>query len=101
MNTKSETWYVYMIRADDNSLYTGITTDVERRLAEHQGEGGGVHKGAKALRAKNDLQLVFWREVIDRSRASQLEYRIKRLDKAAKEALVDGRLDWPSFSAEV
>ena len=86
-----EPWFVYMIRAHDGSLYTGITKDVERRLAEHKGESVGVFKGAKALRNKWDLEVVFTHEVADRSQASQLEYRIKRLKKARKEALVRDR----------
>ena len=85
-------WYVYMIRADDNSLYTGITTDVERRLAEHKGETAGAFKGAKALRSKRKLEVVFTHAMADRSQASRLESRIKRLSKTGKEALVRGQL---------
>ena len=73
LNQVSKSWYVYMIRAHDNSLYTGITTDVERRFAEHKGEAGGAFKGAKALRSKRNLKLVFVHAIDDRSQASKLE----------------------------
>lgn len=78
-------WFVYLIRTADNRLYTGITTDVERRFAQHQ-----CGKGAKALRGKGELALAFFREVGDRSLALRLEYRIKQLTKPQKERLVSG-----------
>lgn len=84
-------WFVYLLRCGDGSLYTGITTDVARRLAEHCGDHGG-RRGAKALRGRQPLQIVFSEAVGDRSRAQRLEYRIKQMDKRAKEAIVSGRL---------
>lgn len=74
-------WSVYLIRCADGSLYTGITTDVERRLAEH--EHGD--KGARYLRGRGPLTLVYRREIGDRSDASRVEHRFKRLTKAEKE----------------
>lgn len=82
-------WHLYLVRCEDDSLYTGIATDVARRFEEHVGPG---KKGAKYLRGRGPLQLVFQAEVGDRSRASQLEYKIKRLPKARKEALISGAL---------
>ena len=83
-----------MIRCGDGSLYTGITTDVSRRLEEHQQVASNKEhikaKGAKALRGKGPLKLVFTYSVADRSVASKLEYRIKQLKKAEKENLVAG-----------
>ena len=77
------TWSVYLLRCADGSLYTGIATDVSRRLAEHaDGE-----KGAKYLRGRGPLELVFHQEVGDRSLALRIEHRIKRLPKACKEDL--------------
>lgn len=64
-------------------LYTGITTDVTRRLGQHQ-----AGKGAKALRGKGELELVFHCVAGDRSLASKLEIRVKKLSKAQKELLV-------------
>lgn len=74
-------WSVYLLRCADGSLYTGIATDVARRVAEHE-EGG---RGARYLRGRGPLTLVFQREVGDRRAASRVEYRIKRLAKAEKE----------------
>ncbi|MEM9090273.1 MAG: GIY-YIG nuclease family protein [Cyanobacteria bacterium P01_F01_bin.53] len=77
-------WFVYLIRTSQNTLYTGITTDVDQRLAEHQ-QG---KQGAKYLRARGPLSVVYQVEVGTRSLASKAEYRIKRLKKAQKEKIV-------------
>jgi putative endonuclease len=85
---------IYLVRCRDGSLYTGITTDVARRMSEHK---GGI-RGAKYLRGKGPLKLVYQREVGDRSLASKLESRIKRMTKAEKsnvtalQNLIDGIL---------
>lgn len=78
---------VYMVRAARGGLYTGITTDVERRLAEHR----NGRRGARALRGKGPLALVFHEEVGDRSVATRVEYRVKKLSPVDKEALAAGR----------
>ncbi|XBS70470.1 GIY-YIG nuclease family protein [Acerihabitans sp. KWT182] len=82
----STSWYLYMIRTGDGRLYTGITTDVMRRLKQHE---QGV--GAKALRGKGPLTLVFHCPAGDRSRALRWEYRIKQLTHRQKERLAVGR----------
>ncbi|WP_080190148.1 GIY-YIG nuclease family protein [Salmonella enterica] len=79
-------WYLYLIRTEDNALYTGITTDVARRYRQHQ-----TGKGAKALRGKGELTLAFAAQVGDRSLALRIEYRIKQLTKRQKERLVTER----------
>ncbi|MBF7979506.1 MULTISPECIES: GIY-YIG nuclease family protein [Rahnella] len=76
-------WFLYMLRTPTGMLYTGITTDVTRRLGQHQ-----AGKGAKALRGKGELELVFHCVAGDRSLASKLEIRVKKLSKAQKELLV-------------
>ncbi|ACT11652.1 GIY-YIG nuclease family protein [Pectobacterium aroidearum] len=76
-------WYLYILRTITGALYTGITTDVSRRLNQHQ-----TGKGAKALRGKGELTLVFHCLAGDRSNALKLEYRIKQLSKNQKERLV-------------
>jgi len=76
-------WYLYMLRTPSGMLYTGITTDVERRQAEHQ-----AGKGAKALRGKGELNLAFHCAAGNRSLASKLEIKVKKLSKAQKEKLV-------------
>lgn len=78
---------LYIVRCADGSLYTGIALDVARRLAEH----ADGPRGARYLRGKGPLELVFQQPVGDRSRASHAEYRVKRLDRAAKEALITGQ----------
>ena len=88
---KEQGWNVYLIRMNNGRLYTGITTDVDRRFKEHC-EGGP--KAAKALKGKGPLKLVFSAQVADRSKASVLEATIKKLSKAEKEALVKGEMDW-------
>lgn len=83
-------WSIYLIRCADGSLYTGISTDVPRRFAEHE---SGSRRCAKYLRGRGPLSLVYTQEIGGgRSYASQLEYAVKRLEKGAKEALVRGEL---------
>ncbi|MGE0490331.1 MAG: GIY-YIG nuclease family protein [Vulcanimicrobiota bacterium] len=77
-----------MVRCADNALYTGISTDVDERLRQHQ-EG---ERGAKFLRGRGPLQLAFSAPLGDRSLASRAEYLVKRLSKASKERLVEGSL---------
>ncbi len=83
-------WYLYLIRCADGSLYTGITTDVQRRLDAHRHD-----RGARRLRGRGPLELVYSVPVGDRSRALRIEHRVKRLKRAAKEALIAGRLPLP------
>lgn len=72
-------WHLYIVRTASGALYTGITVDVARRFAQHQSG-----KGARALRGKGPLLLVFHCAAGDRSQASKLEYQIKRLKRAQK-----------------
>ncbi|QTN32753.1 GIY-YIG nuclease family protein [Akkermansiaceae bacterium] len=81
----ASTWSVYIIRCGDGSLYTGIATDVERRFSEHLSQGP---KAARYLRGRLPLEIVYRREVGNRSEASKEELRIKRLGAKAKHALV-------------
>jgi putative endonuclease len=78
-------WFLYIIRCGDNSLYTGITTDVHRRFAEHRGKGG---KGAKYLRGKGPLKLVFKKKTCTRSQALKMESKVKSIKKKEKEKLI-------------
>lgn len=77
---------VYIVRCADDTLYTGISTDVENRVAEHE---SGT-RGAKYLRGRGPLRLEFTREIGERSSALQVEHRVKRLSRAQKEALICG-----------
>ena len=76
-----------MIRCADGSLYTGITTDIDRRLKEHI---DGNKKASKYLKGKGPLSLAWQYPAQDRSHASKLESTIKRLSKNDKERLVNG-----------
>ena len=78
--TDTPEYSVYLVSCRDGSLYTGIATDVVRRLTEHD---QGL-KGAKYLRGKGPLQLVFQRKVGDRSLATRVEHRIKQLPREDK-----------------
>ncbi|MCR5736403.1 MAG: GIY-YIG nuclease family protein [Eubacterium sp.] len=84
--SKTSEYFVYILRCEDNSLYTGITTDVERRFQEHAEKG---EKGAKYTRTR-DVKCIeaVWR-CANRPQASKLEYRIKKLDKKKKQTLID------------
>ncbi|QVK24421.1 GIY-YIG nuclease family protein [Shewanella dokdonensis] len=78
-------WSLYMIRCRDGELYTGVTTDVSRRFAEHQ---GGGPKAAKYLRGKAPLQLVYQELVGSRSEALKREIQVKKLTRQQKLALL-------------
>jgi len=77
-------WFVYLLRCADNSLYTGITTDLDRRLNEHNGS----NKGARYTRSRRPVKLVYSETLINRASASQREYAIKKLSRHAKEQLI-------------
>ena len=85
-------WNLYLIRCHDGTLYTGITIDVARRFAEHQGNGD---TGAKYLRGRGPLMLVFQKKLGSRSLALSVEGKVKKLSKARKEELIraDTRID--------
>ncbi|MEX2473623.1 GIY-YIG nuclease family protein [Marinobacter sp.] len=85
-------WHLYMVRTARGALYTGITTDVSRRFSEHQ---AGAPKGARSLRGKGPLELVFSAAVSDRSIASRLEWQLKQWPRTQKEALVRGDITLP------
>lgn len=76
-------WSLYLLRRGDGGLYTGITTDVARRFAEHSSG-----KGSRALRGKPLVGIAYSQALGSRSLASRVEYAIKRLAKAEKERLV-------------
>ncbi len=81
-------YYTYMIRCEDNSIYTGITTDVERRMEEHFQKNKLCAKYTKRHTAKK-LEIVWQAE--DRKLASKLEYHIKTLTKMQKEKLIQNQ----------
>lgn len=85
-------WFVYVLRCGDGSLYTGITTDVVRRLAEH---ASGGPKAAKYLRGRGPLEIAFSVPVDGKSAALAMERWVKGLPKRRKELFITGLLSWP------
>lgn len=77
-------YYLYIVRCSDNSLYCGTTTDLERRITEHNSN----KKGAKYTRGRQPVQLVYCEELEDMSAALKREVQIKKLSRKAKEKLL-------------
>lgn len=82
--TQNTLWTVYYLRCNDNSLYTGITTDIRRRLYQHN----NTKQGAKYTRARRPVKLVYSETAVDKSTASKREYQLRILTKKQKEKLV-------------
>ncbi len=78
-------YYVYILRCQDDRLYTGITTDIHRRFREHSEQNG---KGAKFTRSNRPESLAAVWSTANRSLASKLEYRIKALPRTKKLGLI-------------
>ncbi len=87
-------WFLYVVRCAGGSLYTGVTTDVGRRFAEH---ASGGPRAAKYLRGRSPLELAFWTKVGPKSTALSLERRFKGLSRTRKLALISGRQSWTEF----
>ncbi|MBT8344570.1 MAG: GIY-YIG nuclease family protein [Sulfurovum sp.] len=79
-------YFVYIVKCADNTLYTGIATELERRIEEHNGSD----KGAKYTRVRRPVSLVYSEEYPDRSSASKREYEIKKkMNRAEKLNLIE------------
>ena len=76
-------WFVYILRCGDGTLYTGVTDDVQRRLAAHR-----AGKGAKYTRGRGPLELVYTQKQPDKSAALRREVQIKKLTRPQKEQLI-------------
>ena len=78
-------YFVYIVKCADNTFYTGIATELERRIEEHNGSD----KGAKYTRVRRPVRLVYSEEYPDRSSASKREYEIKKkMSRAEKLKLI-------------
>jgi putative endonuclease len=84
MNTRSVSWFVYILRCSDQTLYTGITTDLSQRLHEHN----NTDKGAKYTRGRRPVSVIYCEEHPSRSLAASREYQIKVFSKQKKEQLI-------------
>ncbi len=85
--SSDSSWYLYIARCNDNTLYTGVTTDVRRRIKEHN-EG----TGAKYTRGRGPIQLLFSEEYSNRSTAQIAESKIKKLKRKEKEEYISETL---------
>jgi len=83
-------WTVYIIRCDDDSLYTGVTTDMNRRFNEHLGVLPGKKLGAKYFNGRKPVDIVFTESGHTRSTACKREAAIKNLNRREKLRLVSG-----------
>ncbi|MFA0442617.1 hypothetical protein BCU70_02920 [Vibrio sp. 10N.286.49.C2] len=83
MTIDTAPWTVYLLRTNENKLYCGITNNMARRFLQHE-----TGKGAKSLRGRGPLYLVWTQEVANKSEALKTEIAIKKLSKATKENLV-------------
>ena len=78
-------WALYIVRCSDETLYTGITKDVDRRIGEHN----GIYlRGARYTRARRPVILVYQEILKSRSEAAKREFEIKRLSREEKEELI-------------
>lgn len=78
-------WFVYLLRCNDNSLYAGVTKDLQRRVNEHNHHN---KIGAKYTRVRRPVSLIYYETVSSRSKACQREYQLKQLSKQQKEKLI-------------
>lgn len=89
-------WHVYILRCADDTLYTGITTDLDRRLAEHN---AGQPLGARYTHVRRPVQLAYHEPAENRTQASQREHALKKLDRASKLALIRRQIRGQSSDA--
>lgn len=76
-------WFVYIVRCADHTLYTGVTTDAEKRVADHN-----AGRGARYTRSRLPVDLVYLEPASDRGAALRREAEIKRLSAPDKRALI-------------
>lgn len=80
-----KTWLVYILRCADDTFYTGITTDLARRLQEHNHHS---RLASKYTKARRPVELAYYESSLSRSTASKREYQIRRLSRIQKERLL-------------
>ena len=81
----SKKWTVYVVECNDGSLYTGVTTDIDRRLREHNGD----KKGSKYTRSRRPVRLVYAEEQCSRSTAQKRESEIKKMSRKKKKEMIN------------
>jgi len=89
-----QNWFIYLLRCADNTLYCGITTNINRRLRQHNGE---IKGGAKYTQTRQPCHLVYIENAKDKSQALKREYQIKSYSKLQKEQMcIKERREQPS-----
>jgi putative endonuclease len=78
-------WFLYVLKCNDGTLYTGVTTDVQRRLKEHNTST----RGAKYTKARRPVEMVYWTCFKDQSLAQKAEYKFKQLTRKQKEKVIN------------
>ena len=81
----AKSWFLYVVRCSDDTLYTGVTTDISRRIHEHN----TGPKGAKYTRTRRPVELVYSVDYDNRSSAQQAEYKFKKLTRQQKNEVID------------
>jgi len=76
--------FVYIVRCNDNSLYTGIAKDLDKRISDHNNS----KTGAKYTKSRRPVMLMWFKKVADRNEASKLELQIKKMWKQKKEEMI-------------
>ena len=84
MDKEAQKWFVYILQCDDNTLYTGITTNLKQRLHEHNHSP----KGAKYTKGRRPVALLYSEKHPSRSAAASREYQIKRFTRKQKKQLI-------------
>ena len=84
MSDISGVWFVYMLVCNDQTIYTGITLDIQKRLTEHNNGANG----ARYTRSRRPVSLAYLEKLPDRSTASRREYQLKKLSRQQKLELI-------------
>ena len=90
MNSKYHIYYVYILKCNDSTYYTGVTNNIDRRVREHQ-SGEALNSYTSKRRP---VQLVFYAEFSNVEDAIEKEKKIKKWSKKKKEALINGEFEW-------
>jgi putative endonuclease len=78
-------WFLYVLRCSDGTLYTGVTTDVSRRLNEHNAS----KRGSRYTRSRRPVELVYWVDFENQSTAQIAEYNFKQMTREQKEKVIN------------
>ena len=78
-------WFLYVVHCSDGTLYTGVTTDVSRRVHEHN----TASRGAKYTKTRRPVRLIYWIDFETRSSAQRAEYKFKKLTRKQKDEIIN------------